>query len=111
VSSEFELLRGEGKRYAESLDKQMAVPNFVEVQLLGGLLRVRGPGFPRNFEEANRRLQAAAWLSGHPGDVDRARKVRLRWRRVALLLAVPVVLLLWIWALLLLGESIISALL
>ena len=94
------------KRHAESLDRQMAVPNFVEVELLGGLLRVRGPSFPRNAEEAKRRLQAAAWLSGHPGDVNRARKVRLRWRFVALILAAPVAVLMWIWVVLFLVESI-----
>ena len=98
------------KRHAASLDKQMGVPNFVEVELLWGLLRVQGPGLPRNAEEANRRLQAAAWLSGHPGDANRARKLRLRWRFVSLILAAPVAVLVWIWLVLFLVD-LISALL
>ena len=103
VSSE---LMESARRHSESLDKQMNVPSFFEVEFLGGLLRVRGPGSPRNAEEAKRRLQAAAWLSGHPGDVNRARNVRLRWRLATLILVAPVAVLTWVWIVLFLLESI-----
>ena len=104
-------LREAATRHDESLYRQMEVPNFSEVELLGGLLRVRWPGPPRNTEEAHRRLQAQAWLSTHPGDEDRVRKARRNWRVVAGILVAPVVVLVWAWIVLSLVNSIRSQLL
>ena len=103
VSSE---LMKAAKRHGKSLDKQMRVPNSYEIELLGGLFRVRWPGPPRNTEEANRLLQAQAWLSTHPGDEDRVRKARRNWRIAAGVLIAPVVGLVWVWAILFLVDSI-----